>query len=159
MVRENVDEGDDILDECVMVGRDLIGCEEEWLEWNGQFPGKTDRENRTYIKQAMEVLEDNPLVLGDNETAEAEAVLRVLVELVHVAEGLEDGAEIDRATKNASDRVPPRPDRTHERLAIEAIRLRELRELRARVRATEDFTRQLQDLGNELNIILKTTAN
>ena len=143
MVRENVDEGDDVLDERVTVGRDLIGCEEEWLEWNSQFPGKTDRENRTYIKQAMEVLEDNPLVLGDNETAEAEAALRVLVELVHVAEGLKDGAEIDRATENASDRVPPRPDRTHEHLAIEAIRLRELRKFGARVRAAEYFARKL----------------
>lgn len=109
--------------------------------WNGrgQFPGKTDRKSYTYIKQAMEVPEDNPLVLGDDEAAEAEAALWILVELMHVAEGLEDGAEIDRATENTSDRVPARPDWTHERLAIEAICLRELRELRARVRATKDF--------------------
>ena len=109
--------------------------------WNGrgQFPGKTDRESHTYIKQAMEVPEDNPLVLGDDEAAEAEAALWILVELMHVAEGLEDGAEIDRATENTSDRVPARPDWMHEHLAIEAIRLRKLRELRVRVRATKDF--------------------
>ena len=127
----------------------MIGGEQERLERCGQFSGETDREGHTHIKEAMQILEDD-------ESMEVQAALGVLVKLVPVTEGLEDGAEIDGTTKNTSDGVPARLDRMHKHLTIETIHLNELR---ARMRATEHFTRQLQDLRRELNIILKTIVN
>lgn len=131
------------MDEGVPVRRDLIGGEEEWLECCGQILGKTHRISVTYVKQAMQVLEDDPFVLEDDEMTEPQAALGVFVKLVHVAEGLKDGTEVDRAAENTSDGVPACPDWTHERVAFETFRLRELRKFGARVRAAEYFARKL----------------
>ena len=103
-------------------------------------------ERRTHIKQAVQILQHCPLRVFDDETPQAQAALGVFVELVHVAELVEDGAEVNRAPKDTGHGVPARAHRADKGLAFKFRLLRQLCELRACVWATKNLARELEDL-------------
>ena len=94
----------------------------------------------------MQVLQHRPLLVLDDETLEAKAALGVLVELIHVAQIAEDGAEIDGAAEHTSHGVPAHLHWADERLTLELRLLCKLCKLRACMGAAKNFACKLEDL-------------
>ena len=94
----------------------------------------------------MQVLEDSPFFILEDEAAETKAPLWVFVELVHVAQVIEDRVEVNRPANHARNGVPAGTHGPDKGLAPQALLSGELRKLRASVRTAKDLARQFEDL-------------
>ena len=94
-------------------------------------------EIQTHVEKFVQFTDDRPLLGLQDETAKTDTAR--LVELVHVAERVEDLLHVDRAAKAVSDGVPSRTHRPDKHLALEVRFFREAREDRSYLWAAENM--------------------